>query len=230
MISQAQIFHDRHDAGLQLAAALSRFKEDRPVVLALPRGGVPVAFEVALELEAELDLLLVRKIGAPGHEELAIGAVVDGKEPHLVLNREIVALAAPPPGYIEAEQKRQLAEIERRRRLYRGAEQPIVVKGRTAIVVDDGIATGATVKAALRGIRQSEPQRLILAVPVAPPDTIEKLAAECDEIVCLSAPKWFNAVGNHYEDFTQTTDDEVMALLAEAKAQHQAAGDSARHR
>jgi putative phosphoribosyl transferase len=223
MIGRAQAFQDRRDAGLRLAGALTRFKEDRPVVLALPRGGVPVAFEVARALDAEMDLLLVRKIGAPGHQELAIGAVVDGKEPHLVLNREIIALASPPRGYIEAEQKRQLAEIERRRRLYRGMERPVDVKGRTVIVVDDGIATGATVKAALRGVRQSEPRRLILAVPVAPPETIEKLARECDEIVCLSAPEWFKAVGSHYADFTQTTDEEVMTLLAEAKAQRQEA-------
>jgi putative phosphoribosyl transferase len=223
MMGRTRTFRDRRDAGLQLAAALMRFKEEKPVILALPRGGVPVAFEVARALDAEIDLLLVRKIGAPGQEELAIGAVVDGREPHLVLNREIIALAAPPRGYIEAEQKRQLAEIERRRRLYRGTEQPIEVRDRTVIVVDDGIATGATVKAALRGVRQSEPRRLILAVPVAPPDTIEQLARECDEIVCLSAPAWFSAVGSHYADFTQTTDDEVMTLLAEAKVERQRA-------
>lgn len=219
MFSRRETFRDRRDAGLQLAAAMKRFHDDRPVVLALPRGGVPVAFEVARALGAELDLLLVRKIGAPGHEELAIGAVVDGKDPQLVLNREIIAAAAPPPGYIDAEKKRQLAEIERRRRLYRGAEQPVDVKGRTVIVIDDGIATGATVRAALRGVRQNEPKRLILAVPVAPPETLEKLAPECDEIVCLSAPPWFNAVGSHYADFTQTTDEEVMGLVAQAKAQ-----------
>jgi putative phosphoribosyl transferase len=219
MFGRREIFQDRRDAGLQLAAALTRFKEDKPVILALPRGGVPVAFEVARTLEAELDLLLVRKIGAPGHQELAIGAVVDGKDPQLVLNREIIALASPPPGYIEAEQKRQLAEIDRRRKLYRGTEAPADIKGRTVIVIDDGIATGATVKAALRGVRQNEPRRLILAVPVAPPETLEKLASECDELVCLFAPAWFNAVGSHYADFTQTTDEEVMSLLGQAKAQ-----------
>jgi putative phosphoribosyl transferase len=221
MFMRTETFRDRHDAGARLAIALERFKSDKPVILALPRGGVPVASEVAGALNAELDLLLVRKIGAPGHQELAIGAVVDGKDPQIVLNHEIIAHAPPPPGYIEAEQKRQLAEIERRRHLYRGAEPPADIKGRTVIVIDDGIATGATVKAALRGIRQNEPQRLILAVPVAPPDTLRTLEAECDEIVCLSAPEWFNAVGSHYSDFTQTTDEEVMALLAEAKAQRQ---------
>ena len=218
MFSRTPIFHDRRDAGSRLAAALARFKEDRPLILALPRGGVPVAFEVARALEVELDLLLVRKIGAPGHQELAIGAVVDGKDPQLVLNHEIIAHAGLPPGYVEAEQKRQLAEIERRRQLYRGSEPPAEIKGRTVIVIDDGIATGATMKAALRGVRQNAPRRLVLAVPVAPPEALRDLAKECDEIVCLSAPEWFNAVGSHYADFTQTSDEEVMALLAQARA------------
>jgi putative phosphoribosyl transferase len=218
MFHRTETFLDRRDAGARLAAALERFKAEQPIILALPRGGVPVAFEVARALEAELDLLLVRKIGAPGHLELAIGAVVDGKNPQLVLNREIIAHAAPPPGYIEAEQKRQLAEIERRRQLYRGTDPPPDLKGRTVIVIDDGIATGATMKAALRGVRQNEPHRLILAVPVAPPDTLLDLKAECDEIVCLFAPEWFGAVGSHYADFAQTSDDEVMSLLAQARA------------
>lgn len=222
MFRWAETFLDRRDAGSRLAAALERFKEDKPVILALPRGGVPVAFEVARALDAELDLLLVRKIGAPGHQELAIGAVVDGKNPQLVLNDEIIAHAAPPAGYIEAEQTRQLAEIERRRQLYRGAEPPPDLKGRTVIVIDDGIATGATMKAALRGVRRNEPRRLILAVPVAPLGTLDELAKECDELACLFAPEWFNAVGSHYVDFTQTSDEEVMSLLAQAKAARQA--------
>jgi putative phosphoribosyl transferase len=222
MFRRAATFLDRRDAGARLAAALVRFKEDKPVILALPRGGVPVAFEVARTLDAELDLLFVRKIGAPGHQELAIGAVVDGKNPQLVLNQEIIALAAAPAGYIEAERARQLAEIERRRQLYRGAEPPPDLKGRTVIVIDDGIATGATMKAALRGVRRNEPRRLILAVPVAPPDTLDELAKECDEVVCLSAPQWFNSVGSHYVDFTQTSDEEVLNLLAQAKAARQA--------
>jgi putative phosphoribosyl transferase len=223
MFRRAETFLDRRDAGARLAMALERFKEHKPVILALPRGGVPVAFEVARALEAELDLLLVRKIGAPGHRELAIGAVVDGRNPQLVLNREIIAHASPPPGYIEAEQKRELAEIERRRQLYRGAEPPPDLKGRKVIVIDDGIATGATMKAALRGVRQNAPRRLVLAVPVAPPDTLQALAAECDEVVCLSAPEWFHAVGSHYVDFAQTTDEEVVSLLAQAKGLRQGA-------
>jgi putative phosphoribosyl transferase len=220
MFGAATLFRDRRDAGKQLAAALRRFKDEKPLILALPRGGVPVAFEVAHALDATLDLLLVRKIGAPGHQELAVGAVVDGKNPQLVVNEEIVALAGLPPGFIEAEEKRQLAEIERRRQLYRGAEPPPEVAGRTVIVVDDGIATGATMKAALRGVRRNKPRRLVLAVPVAPPSTLAEMAKECDEIICLAAPEWFHAVGSHYVDFTQTSDEDVMALLAEAKALH----------
>ena len=219
-----KIFRDRVDAGRQLAAALQRFRDAEPVVLALPRGGVPVGFEVAKALKAPLDVLLVRKIGAPGQEELALGAIVDGHNPQLVLNEEVVALVAPRSSYIEAEKERQLAEIERRRRLYRGSEPAADVNGRTVIVVDDGIATGATTKVALRGLRQSGARRLILAVPVAPARALEELAGECDEIVCLSAPALFRAVGAHYADFTQTSDDEVIRCLAEARRLAQTTG------
>jgi putative phosphoribosyl transferase len=208
-----RIFQDRRDAGRQLAEALQHFSDAEPVALALPRGGVPVAFEVARALRAPLDVLFVRKIGAPGHEELALGAVVDGANPQTVLNDEIVRLVAPRPGYIEAEEKRQLEEIERRRKLYRGGEPALDVSGHTAIVIDDGIATGATVKAALTGIARAKPRRLVLAVPVAPPDTIEDLRSYCDEIVCLHSPEAFYAVGAYYVDFSQTSDDEVIHLL-----------------
>jgi putative phosphoribosyl transferase len=217
------LFRDRRDAGRRLAAALSHYKESAPVVLALPRGGVPVGFEVAKALAAPLDVLLVRKIGAPGHEELGLGAIVDGHDPQLVLNDEVIRAVQPPPGYIDAEMRRQLAEIERRRRYYVGERPPVPVNGRVAIVVDDGIATGGTVRAALRGLGRHNPARLVLAVPVAPADSLRELEAECDDIVCLATPEPFYAVGPHYRDFTQTGDDEVVRLLAEAR-QWSAAG------
>jgi len=211
------VFRDRRDAGRQLAAALAPYRKDDPVVLALPRGGVPVGFEVAKALGAPLDVLLVRKIGAPGHEELGLGAIVDGHDPQLVLNEDVVRVVAPPPGYIDAEAQRQLAEIERRRKQYVGDRPPVPVDGRVVIVVDDGIATGGTVKAALRGLARHHPARLVLAVPVAPADTLRELTAECDDIVCLATPEPFYAVGPHYRDFRQTEDEEVVRLLAEAR-------------
>jgi len=211
------LFRNRRDAGRRLAAVLQPHRTSRPIVLALPRGGVPVGFEVAKALAAPLDVLLVRKIGAPGHEELGLGAVVDGHDPQLVLNEDLVRAVAPPPGYMEAEQQRQLAEIERRRRHYIGDRSPVAVEGRTVIVVDDGIATGATVKAALRGLARNRPARLVLAVPVAPADSLDELSAECDEVVCLATPDPFYAVGPHYRDFRQTEDAEVVRLLAEAR-------------
>ena len=210
-------FEDRQDAGIQLAVRLARFATEHPLILALPRGGVPVAFEVAKALDTQLDLLIVRKIGAPGHEEFGIGAVVDGASPQLVLNEEIIRQLAVGQDYIRAETQRQLAEIERRRRAYCGDRQPIEIEGRTVIVVDDGIATGGTMKAALRGIRRNDPASLILAVPVAPSSTIRELSAECDEAICLSTPEPFGAVGAFYRDFRQTSDAEVIALMDEAR-------------
>src|SRR4051812_16163703 len=164
----APLFEDRRDAGRRLAAALGHYRESRPVVLALPRGGVPVGFEVAKALTASLDVLLVRKIGTPGHEELGLGALVEGGPPQLVLNPEVIRAVDPPPGYIEAEKQRQLLEIERRRREYVGERPSVAVEGRTVIVIDDGIATGGTVRAALRGGSPRRPERPVLAVPGAP--------------------------------------------------------------
>jgi putative phosphoribosyl transferase len=210
------VFADRRDAGRQLAAALMRFKDEHPLVLALPRGGVPVAFEVAQTLGAPLDVALVRKIGAPGHAELGLGAVVDGKDPQMILNEEVVRLVRPKPGYLQSEKARQLQELERRRGLYRDGRPAPAVEGRTVIVVDDGIATGGTAKAVLRALSVQHAGKLVLAVPVAPADTLEALASEADETVCLAVPEPFFAVGEHYEDFTQTTDEEVVRLLERA--------------
>jgi predicted phosphoribosyltransferase len=209
-------FHDRVDAGRNLARALLHLKEARPIVLALPRGGVPVAFEVAVALGAPLDVVLVRKIGAPGQPELGLGAVVDGASPQIVLNEELVRLVQPGQAYLEAEERRQFAEIERRRGLYRPGRPPISLAGRTAIVVDDGIATGGTMKAVLLALRNSGVGRLVLAVPLAPADSLGELSPLADEVVCLMSPEPFYSVGSHYRDFAQTTDDEVIHLLARA--------------
>lgn len=217
MDSSQHSLPDRRQAGRMLASRLMRFSELDPLILALPRGGVPVAFEVAKALNAELDLLMVRKLGAPGYAELGIGAVVDGAHPQLVLNEQVVRQLAPSPNYIRAEMQRQLTEIERRREGYLHGRPPVDVAGRTVIMVDDGIATGGTVRAGLRGIRKNNPKYLVLAVPVAPPDTVAALRGECDELVCLMMPEPFHAVGLHYADFTQTEDEEVTDLLREAK-------------
>lgn len=206
-------FLNRREAGRLLAEQLTRFKDDHPLVLALPRGGVPVAYEIAAKLDGDLDLLLVRKIGAPHHAEYGIGAVVDGENPQILVNRDIVHQLTVPTGYIRSEAHRQLREIERRREDYLGTRKPTPVGGRTVIVVDDGIATGSTVRAALRAIRQKKPRKLVLAVPVGAPDTILSLQHECDEVICLVTPDPFFAVGAHYEDFGQTSDEEVRQLL-----------------
>ena len=211
-----EMLRDRHDAGRRLAAVLMRLKPEHPVVLALPRGGVPVAFEVAQALDAPLDVVLVRKIGAPGQPELGIGAIVDGSEPQLVLNEEMVRLVEPDPAYVEAERQRQVAELERRRKLYRGARPPAAIEGRTVIVVDDGIATGGSVMAVLQALARAKPARLVLAVPVAPQDSLDAISSAADEVICLMSPDPFFAVGAHYRDFTQTTDEEVVALLRQA--------------
>jgi len=207
------VFRDRKDAGTKLTAALQRFQSSHPVVLALPRGGVPVAFEVARALGAPLDLVLVRKIGAPWHRELAAAAVVDGANPEIVVNQDVVDELRISDAYLQQEAKREIEEIERRRKAYLGGRERVPLEGRTVIVVDDGIATGATMRAALRGVRRAKPGRLVLAVPVAPPDTVESLRAEVDEVVCLDTPQWFGAIGAFYEDFDQLSDDDVRELL-----------------
>ena len=178
-------FEDRSDAGRRLAKALSSYKGRRPVVLALPRGGVPVAAEVAAALDAPLDLILVRKIGVPSQPELAMGAVVDGAAPIVVRNEEVIELSGVTADEFDATCASELAEIERRRKLYIGDRARADIAGQIVIVVDDGIATGATTEAALQAIRKRKPKELVLAVPVAPPDTVEKLRREVDALICL---------------------------------------------
>ena len=207
-------FRDRKDAGRRLADALRGFKDEHPVVLALPRGGVPVAAEVARALGAPLDLLLVRKIGVPFHPELAMGAVVDGAAPLVVRNEDVIRMAQVSEAEFAAIRDRELAEIKRRRARYVGDRSHPDLKGRVVIVIDDGIATGATTRAALRAVRKQEPSRLILAVPVAPTGTLRELRQEADEVMSLENYEPFGAVGAYYADFGQTSDEEVAALLA----------------
>lgn len=210
------MFADRREAGEALAQRLSHLKNENPAVFALARGGVPVGFEIAVALRAPLDTVLVRKIGAPYQKELAIGAVADAPEPEIVINQSIVEHLDIAPSYIERIKNRELAEIERRKRLYFRNRPRIDPKGKTAIVVDDGIATGATMRAALRAIRHRGPARLVLAVPVAAPDTIAELQSEADETICLYQPEWLGAIGMFYRDFDQVTDEEVVAILERA--------------
>lgn len=219
MLGSTQFFIDRHDAGRQLAKALDKLKLEQPLVLALPRGGVPVAFEVAQALDAELDVLIVRKIGAPGHAEYGIGAVVDGSHPQTVLNDDAMSRVQPSADYLRAETERQLTEIERRRETYLGNRRPAEMAGRTVVMVDDGIATGGTVRAALLALSKSGTKRIILAVPVAPKDTLADLSTKADETVCLFTPEPFRAVGLHYASFDQTSDEEVVDLLERARSQ-----------
>ncbi|MFG3451356.1 phosphoribosyltransferase [Stutzerimonas stutzeri] len=217
-MTESYLFRDRQHAGQELAEALGHLSDLNPLVLALPRGGVPVAFEVAHRLKAPLDLVLVRKIGAPGNEELALGAVIDGAEPKWVINQELVNQIAPPPNWFEEEMQRQLVELERRRQRYCGGRPAPAVTDRCVIVIDDGIATGATVRAALKGLKKSSPRRIVLAVPVGPRAEIEMLRADVDELVCLAMPEPFIGVGRHYENFDQTDDEQVIDLLARAQA------------
>lgn len=207
------MFSDREDAGRQLAARLLPFKDQNPCILALPRGGVPVGFEIAKALNAPLDLVLVRKIGAPFQPELAIGAIVDGQNPELVLNDAIIK-SLGLKSYVAEESAKQLKEIERRRQAYLGDRPRVDVSGRTALIVDDGIATGATIKAALHATRRAHPKRLVLAVPVAPTETLAALRKEADEVICLEDYEDFDAIGYYYADFSQVSDDTVRDLLS----------------
>ena len=207
------MFQNRKDAGRRLAAELAGFKGQDCMVLALPRGGVPVAAEVAAALNAPLDLLLVRKIGAPWHPELAVGAVSDGGDPITVRDADTMRQTGTSDAAFEAARLRELHEIERRRVFYLGARAPVALEGRIAIVVDDGLATGNTMRVALAAARRRGPGLLVMAVPVAPAEIIPTFRGEADRVVCLEMPKHFVAVGNFYRDFEQTCDEEVIALL-----------------
>ena len=209
-------FADRYAAGRQLAAKLAHLKDRAPVVLALPRGGVAVGFEIAQALGAPLDIVLVRKIGVPWQPELALGAVTDGASPETFIDEDLAKALDIPESYVQEETTRQLEEIERRRRSYCAGRPPIAITGRAAIVVDDGIATGATMRVALRSLRRRNPAHLVLAVPVAPPQTLAELRKEADETICLEMPAMLGAIGFYYRDFHQMSDAEVTDLLARA--------------
>ena len=210
-----QLFRDRSEAGRQLAAQLAHYA-DRPdvLVLALPRGGVPVGYEVARALRVPLDAFVVRKLGVPGHEELAMGAVASGGV--RVLNDQVVKGLEIPNYVIDAVAGWELQELERRERLYRGQRPTPDVRGKTVILVDDGLATGSTMLAAVRALRQLAPARIVVAVPVASSDTCELLKSEVDEVVCAVTPEPFYAVGFWYRNFSQTTDEEVRELLEQS--------------
>ena len=213
------LFRDRSDAGRQLAAKLAAYADRSDVlVLALPRGGVPVAFEVARELHAPLDVFLVRKLGVPGHKELAMGAIASGGV--RVLNEDVVRMLRISDDVIDAVGAEERQELERRERTYRGNRPAPDVRGRTVILVDDGLATGSTMRAAIAALRQQRPARIVVAVPVGAPETCAEFQGEADEAVCARTPEPFYAVGLWYGDFSQTTDEEVHDLLERTAEEH----------
>lgn len=207
------MFRDREDAGQQLLERLSALELDNLVILALPRGGLPVADVIAEGLDASLDIVLVRKVGCPGHRELAVGAVTNGSDPLLTVNEEVALALGLDHERIRALAEPELETIRQRRQLYLKGRPSVPLAGKTVVVVDDGIATGATMRAALSRIRQAKPARLLAAVPVASPKALEALARDCDDIICIDAPRWFQAVGLHYQVFDQVKDATVMAIL-----------------
>jgi len=210
------IFRDRTDAGQKLAARLAKYAHRSDVlVLALPRGGVPVAYEVAEQLGAPLDVFLVRKLGVPGYEELAMGAIASGGV--RVVNDDVVRQLAIPGEVIDAVAAEERRELERRERAYRNDRPPPDVKGRTVILIDDGLATGSTMRAAAAALHKLGPARIVVAVPVSAPETCDEIREEVDEVVCAVTPEPFRGVGLWYKDFSQTTDEEVRELLERAR-------------
>lgn len=212
------MFRDRAHAGQDLAAELKRLDLADPVVLALPPGGVPVAVEIARALEAPIDLLLVQKVGAPGNPELCVAAIVDGTPPDVVINREIVEAYGLDDDALRLLVKEERPQSDQDRTAYASRRRPLSVKGRTVILVDDGVATGTTTKMALRALSRREPAHVILAVPVAPAEIVDELAPEADRIVCLSRPARFRALSFHYRDFPPLSRDEVAGLMKSAHA------------
>jgi putative phosphoribosyl transferase len=217
-------FADREDAGRKLAAALAKIPLEQPVVYGLPRGGVPVAAEVAAALNAPLDLVLVRKIGAPYQPELAVGAVVDGDAPEVLIDRELAEETGASAAYLATTQAEALREIERRRAVYLRGQAPISPAGHDAIAVDDGIATGASMLAAVRALKRRGARRVVVATPLAPPETVARLESEADLVVCLIRPESFPGVGAFYADFHQLEDAEVVDLMEAASARMRANG------
>lgn len=215
------MYENRSEAGRRLATRLLKFRDRNPIVLALPRGGVPVAFEVARALGAPLDVLVARKIGAPGNPEVGIGAIAEGGA--LYLDDDLISELGVTSAYLGAATRTEADEVLRRLWAYRRDRPPLDVAGRTVIVVDDGLATGSTSRAAVRALRRRSPREIILAVPVGARETAQALRAECDEVLCASMPSSFGAVGLWYRDFEQTTDEEVVSLLARAERERVAA-------
>jgi putative phosphoribosyl transferase len=210
-----QPFADRREAGAELASQLRHLDGKDVVVLALPRGGVPVGYQVARALDAPLDIFLVRKLGLPGHRELAMGAIASGGI--RVLNDDVVRWYAVPERVIDEVALEEQAELERRERAYRQSRPPLDLKGRVVVLVDDGLATGSTMRAAVQAVRQRQPARVVVAVPVGSPETCREFSSIADEVVCARMPEPFSAVGQWYRDFSQTTDDEVQQLLNEER-------------
>jgi len=206
-------FRNRADAGRKLAKALASYKKRQPVVLALPRGGVPIAAEVCAALSAPVDLILVRKIGVPFQPELAMGAVVDGSAFVVVRNEDVIQYANIDEATFNAIRDTELSEIKQRRQRYLGTRDRVEIAGRTAIVIDDGVATGATMRVALRAVRARKPQRLVLAVPVAPASTVAELRSEADDVICLEEDDFFVAISDYYADFRQVSDQDVIDIL-----------------
>ncbi|HEY7295606.1 MAG TPA: phosphoribosyltransferase [Dehalococcoidia bacterium] len=215
MLFGPRLFHDRADAGRLLAQRLSHYRGADTIVLALPRGGVEVGYEVAQALAAPLDVIVARKLGAPGRRELGIGAIAPGGV--RVLDEETIALLGISPEEIDAVATEESAELERRERAFRGGRPALDLSGRTVILVDDGLATGVTARAAVAAIRTAHPHRIVLAVPVCAPETAAALRSTVDDLICVETPADFLAVGRWYEDFDQTSDAEVIDLLARAR-------------